>query len=119
MTAVSLLKFYRARIQRLNSHLNAIVTLDETMMDAAHASDARLRAGRPLSVLDGIPIAIKDNLLVKDLRTTWGSSLYGDFVPDWDEGPIARLRDGGQCLWEKQTCPRSRWRGTPTTSCSA
>lgn len=105
VSAVSLLEHYAARIERLNPQLNAIVTLDDAMMDAARASDERIRAGRPLSALDGIPVALKDNLVVKGLRATWGTNVYEDFVPDWDERPVARLREGGAVFVGKTNVP--------------
>lgn len=105
ITAVSLLAHYRERIGRLNPRLNAVVTLDDAMTDAAHAADERLRTVRARSVLDGIPVAIKDNLLVKGLRTTWGTRLYADYVPDRDELPIARLREAGAVIVGKTNVP--------------
>ena len=51
----------------------------------AHASTQRWRDGAPLGPLDGIPITVKDSILVRGLRATWGSRLYADHVPDVDE----------------------------------
>src|SRR5215217_9377730 len=88
-----------ARIRPLNPVLNAIVTLDpEGAGAAARASTARWAKRAPLSPLDGVPVTIKDNLLVRGLRATWGSRLYADFVPDADELPVARLRGAGAVI---------------------
>ena len=68
-----------AHIDDVNQPLNAIVTLDEAgALAAAEASSQRWRDGRPRSPLDGVPITIKDNILVAGLRATWGSKLYRD-----------------------------------------
>ena len=67
-----------ARIRRLNPVLNAIVTLDpEGARSAARASTARWAKRAPLSPLDGVPVTIKDNLLVRGLRATGNSSASG------------------------------------------
>lgn len=105
VTASALLTFYEDRIARLNPLLNAIVTTNPGAAAAARAADERLQAGTPLGPLDGIPVAIKDNLVVKELRATWGTRLYENFVPDWDELPVARLRAGGAVIVGKTNVP--------------
>ncbi len=94
------------RIETINPHINAFVTLDlEGARIAAAASEARWRAGAPLSALDGVPVSIKDNLTVGGMRSTWGSALYAQFVPDTDELPVARLRAAGALILGKTNCP--------------
>ena len=95
-----------ARIAAIDSNLNAIVTLDAAGARAsAQASAARWRSGTPLSPLDGVPITIKDNLLVRGLRATWGSRAYADHVPDHDELPVERLRAAGLVIVGKTNVP--------------
>lgn len=105
LSAVALLEHCLARIERLNPQLNAIVTFDPSARSAAEAADGRIRAGRALGPLDGIPVAVKDNLLVKDLRATWGTRLYADYTPGHDELPIARLRASGAVIVGKTNVP--------------
>src|SRR5215212_1190382 len=101
-----------ARIRRLNPVLNAIVTLDpEGARSAARASSARWAKRTPLSALDGVPVTIKDNLLVRGLRATWGSRLYADFLPDTDELPVARLRGAGAVILGKTNVPELTLQG--------
>jgi aspartyl-tRNA(Asn)/glutamyl-tRNA(Gln) amidotransferase subunit A len=95
-----------ARIRDVNPKLNAIVTLDEAgAVDAAEASGRRWKDGRPLGTLDGVPVTIKDNILVAGLRATWGSRLYENFVPDEDELPVRRLREAGVVILGKTNVP--------------
>jgi aspartyl-tRNA(Asn)/glutamyl-tRNA(Gln) amidotransferase subunit A len=95
-----------AHIDDANRLLNAIVTLDEAgALAAAEASSRRWRDGRPRSALDGVPITIKDNILVAGLRATWGSKLYSDYVPDEDELPVRRLREAGAVILGKTNVP--------------
>lgn len=95
-----------ARIAERNPPLNAVITLDASgARDQARASAQRLRAGEPLSPLDGVPITIKDNLLVRGLRASWGSQGYAGFIPDHDELPVERLRAAGAVIVGKTNVP--------------
>ncbi len=106
VTAEGLLDLFLARIRRIDPLLNCFVTLDEAgARAAARDSDARLRAGEPRSAMEGIPVSIKDNILVGGMRATWGSRALADFVPDRDELPVARLRDAGAVILGKTNVP--------------
>ena len=95
-----------ARIREVNPRLNAIVTLDEAgAIRAAELSAARWKQGAPASPLDGVPVTIKDNILVAGLRATWGSRLYDNYVPDQDELPVRRLREAGAVILGKTNVP--------------
>lgn len=94
------------RIDVVNPKVNAIVALDRVgSLQSARESSARWKSGGPLSVLDGVPISIKDNLLLQGLPATWGSRLLVDFVPDHDEPAIALLRAAGLVLFGKTNVP--------------
>ena len=100
------------RCARLNPQLNAIVTLDaEGARAAAQASAARWRSAAPLSLLDGVPLTVKDSLLVRGMRATWGSRLYADFVPERDELPVARMRAAGAVILGKTNVPEFTLQG--------
>ncbi len=95
-----------SHIAEVNPRLNAIVTLDVPgALAAADSSGKRWRDGKPASPLDGVPITIKDNILVAGLRATWGSKLYRDFVPDEDELPVRRMREAGAVILGKTNVP--------------
>ncbi|MBW7962853.1 amidase [Bradyrhizobium sp. BR 10261] len=95
-----------SHIAATNPRLNAIVTLDASgALAAADASARRWRDGKPASALDGVPVTVKDNILVAGLRATWGSKLYSDFVPDEDELPVRRLREAGAIILGKTNVP--------------
>jgi len=94
------------RIREVNPRLNAVVTLDEAgAIDAAQQSARRWKAGAARGPLDGVPVTIKDNILVAGLRATWGSRLYADYVPDEDELPVKRLREAGAVILGKTNVP--------------
>jgi aspartyl-tRNA(Asn)/glutamyl-tRNA(Gln) amidotransferase subunit A len=95
-----------AHIRDVNPQLNAIVTLDEAgAMRSADDSARRWKSGCPASPLDGVPVTIKDNILVAGLRATWGSRLYSAYVPDQDEAPVRRLREAGAVILGKTNVP--------------
>lgn len=106
LSAVALLERCLERIARHNGALNAFIAIDrEGAYLAARESDARLAKGQARSALEGIPLSIKDNLLMAGLRATWGSRAFESYVPDHDELPVARLRQAGAVLLGKTNVP--------------
>jgi aspartyl-tRNA(Asn)/glutamyl-tRNA(Gln) amidotransferase subunit A len=94
------------RLAKVNPLINAMVTLDlNGACTAARDSTCRWRDGQALGPLDGVPITVKDNILMRGLRATWGSRLYADYVPELDEEPVARLRNAGAVILGKTNVP--------------
>lgn len=94
-----------ARVERLNPTLNAIVTLNPRAMDDARDLDRRLARGEDAGLLCGLPVGIKDVTPVAGLRTTFGSRIYADHVPDEDALVVKRLRAAGAVILGKTNCP--------------
>lgn len=94
-----------SRLDAVNPRLNAVVAIDDTARQAAQDSTARFAAGVPLGPLDGIPVSIKDNLLMAGQPATWGCRALADFVPEHDELPVAALRQQGAVLFGKTNVP--------------
>lgn len=111
VSPVELLEIARARIEKLNPALNAVVAIDGGASAEAERSEARWRAGTPLSPVDGIPFTVKDNLLAAGLPAVWGSNLYRTHVPDRDELPVARLRAAGAVVVGKTNVPELTLQG--------
>lgn len=105
VSPVDFLDALLARIEAVNPALNALVTLDATVRAQALESTQRIAAGRARSSLEGVPIAIKDNILTAGLRTTWGSRILEHHVPEVDELPVARLRAAGAIILGKTNVP--------------
>src|SRR6266404_5877354 len=85
------------QIRRLNGKLNAFVTLvpeDELMAQAA-AADEALAKGNWLGPLHGLPIGVKDLHETKGIRTTYGSLVRKDFIPDFDCRVVQREKNAG------------------------
>jgi amidase len=94
------------RIDELNPSLNAIVTFDRDGAYAnADAIDARRMRGDPTSPLAGLPIAIKDMEPVKGMRTTMGSPILKDLIPEHDTMMVERFRAHGLTIIGKTNTP--------------
>lgn len=105
-TAGELLDHCLERIAKRDGSLNSFVHADlDGARVAARDSDARRAAGTTLSPIDGVPISIKDNLLVRGMPATWGSRALAQYVPDHDELPVARLRAAGAVIIGKTNVP--------------
>ena len=91
-----LVKQSLARIDELNPKLNAFLTVTaESALQSARKCDEELAGGRDRGPLHGIPVALKDNFYTKGVRTTNGSKLFTDFVPEYDSGVTEKLREAG------------------------
>src|SRR5688572_20807101 len=90
------------RIERENPTLNAFVTVDaERALTRARALD---RATDKSGALHGVPVGIKDTICVRDMRTTAGSRILGDFRPPYDATVVARLEAAGAVVVGKTNC---------------
>jgi amidase len=94
------------QIERVNPALNAIVTLlPEQAMEGARAADRALRSGARVGPLHGLPVAHKDLVPTRGIRTTFGSPIYRDFVPEVDAIIVERLRAAGAITVGKTNTP--------------
>lgn len=106
LTPLQALQSCLARVGAANPALGAFVALREDAARAdAQASTERHARGAALSPLDGVPIAIKDNLPTADLPTTWGSVAGRDHRPLHDERAVARARAAGLVIVGKTNVP--------------
>ena len=95
-----------ARIERFNPAVNAICTLlPEQARQQARDADQALSRGASPGPLCGLPVAIKDLTLTKDIRTTQGSPIYKDFVPDRDALFVERFKAAGAIVIGKTNTP--------------
>jgi amidase len=95
------------QIARVNAKVNAIVTLvpEEQLMAQALAADEALAKGKWLGPLHGLPVGVKDLHETKGIRTTYGSPLHRDFVPDFDCRLVERERNAGAIPIGKTNVP--------------
>jgi amidase len=106
VSPVEVLDAHLAAIDRLNSKLNAIVTLvEERAREEAKAAEQAVMRGDSLGPLHGLPIGIKDNTLTAGIRTTFGSPPYKDHVPEHDAEVVRRLKAAGAIVLAKTNTP--------------
>ena len=87
------------RIEKLNPKLNAFITiLDQSARREAKHADSLIKQGKYLGPLHGIPISLKDLIYVKGVRSTSGSKILADFVPDYDSTVTRKLRRAGAII---------------------
>jgi aspartyl-tRNA(Asn)/glutamyl-tRNA(Gln) amidotransferase subunit A len=96
---------YYERIAARNPELNAFLTLSEKRAYAqADRVDAMIAAGKTLPSLAGVPIAIKDTISTRGLRTTCGSKILDNYIPPYDATAVIRLEAAGAVILGKTNC---------------
>ncbi|MDQ2187187.1 amidase [Alcaligenaceae bacterium A4P071] len=106
LSARELLTAHIERIELCNPHVNALITLDldAAMTQALHA-DERQAHNEPLGLLHGLPIVHKDCFLTRGMRTTHGSPLYRDYIPDVTTLLVQREQNAGAVTLGKSNIP--------------
>ncbi len=110
---VEVAKACLAQVSAHEKSLNAMSLVDEKVtLDMARASEKRWKKGKPLSALDGVPVLIKDLLLVKGWPTSRGSRTV-DSAQAWEQDApaTARLREAGSVFLGLTTTPEFGWKG--------
>ncbi|UCE55370.1 MAG: hypothetical protein JSV31_07990 [Desulfobacterales bacterium] len=106
LSAVEVMQAHLSQINRINPKVNAIVTLfPEQAMAQARFADEALAKGKELGCLHGLPVAHKDLVLTKGIRTTLGSPIFKDFVPQEDALIVERLKQAGAITIGKTNTP--------------
>ncbi len=99
VSPVEVIEAHLARIERLNPRLNVFLTvLADGARDAARKAEAELARGERRGPLHGIPVALKDIVYTRGVRTTMGSRVFGGFTPDADATIVERLRAAGAII---------------------
>ena len=106
LSAVEVMEAHLAQIEKVNPTVNAIVTLHpDQALDGAKAADAAISNEEALGPLHGLPTAVKDLTLTKGMRTTFGSPIYKDNVPDRDAIIVERIKKAGAIIIGKTNTP--------------
>ena len=101
VSAVEVAEAHLCEVGRRNPRLNAVVTLAPDVTERAREVDAALARGGECGALAGVPVTVKDTIEVAGLRTTFGSRVFAEYVPDVDAPSVARLRAAGAIILGK------------------
>ena len=105
---VSPVEVVRAHLDRrdsINPIINAVVVPNESALDQAREAERAVMGGHPLGPLHGVPFSVKEVFDTEGIRSTRGSLLYADRVPDSDATAVRRLKEAGAIVIGKTNCP--------------
>jgi len=106
LTVAEVMDAHLTRIEKVNPMVNAIVTfLPDQAMDQAREADKALARGEESGPLFGLPVAHKDLFLTKGMKTTMGSPIFKDFMPEQDQLIVERLKKAGAISIGKTNTP--------------
>src|ERR1700758_5365052 len=104
-TSTALVESFYERIEKEDGEIGAFLTLTrERALEQADRIDRMAAEGRPLPPLGGVPVAIKDVMCTRGVRTTAGSKILGTFIPPYDCTAVARLEAAGAVVLGKLNC---------------
>ena len=99
LSPVELMDVTLKRIKEIGPKLNAYLTVvEEEAMAAARQAEKKVASGSPLGILHGLPISIKDLIPTKGIRTTMGSLVYKDLIPETEGTAMQRIREAGAII---------------------
>ncbi len=105
LSARELAADYYKRIDARNADLNAYLTLSQDRAyTQAERVDAQVAAGKPLPPLAGVPIAVKDVISTRGVRTSCGSKILENYIPPYDATAVERLEAAGAVILGKTNC---------------
>ncbi|HEX4485743.1 MAG TPA: amidase [Terriglobales bacterium] len=107
LSSREVMQAYLKQIQRVNPKVNAMVTMvpEDQLMAQALAADEALAKGKWLGPLHGLPFGVKDLNETAGIRTTFGSPLHKDYVPDFDNRVVQREKAAGAIVIGKTNVP--------------
>jgi aspartyl-tRNA(Asn)/glutamyl-tRNA(Gln) amidotransferase subunit A len=106
LTSLEITETIIERIEKINPKINAYCTPTfDLARETAKKADNSIKKGEKLGLLHGIPTSIKDEMPIKGVRTTFGSKLYEDYIPEEDDICVQRLKNAGCVILGKTNMP--------------
>jgi len=111
LSPVEVLRQTLDRVEKLNETFGVFITVStEVALAQALASERRYAVREPASAIDGLPLTVKDIVATRGVRTTYGSLIWRDNVPDTDAPIVERLASAGTVLLGKTNTPEKAWK---------
>ena len=105
LTATEVITNVYEEIERSDKDIHAFLALcQQRAIEEARRMDAKIAAGDAVGPLAGVPVAIKDNMVIRDVPTTCGSRILENFVPPYTATVVERLRSAGAIVIGKTNC---------------
>ncbi len=104
-SSVEIVESYLLRIEQINPAINAVVTIAPDALGQARARDSERTHGKACGPLHGLPVTVKDTIDTEGIKTTYGSRLFAEHVPDRDAPVVARLKAAGAIILGKTNTP--------------
>lgn len=106
-----------AYLSKIDADINAYITVNtDAALAAADAVDAKIARGEEIGMLEGIPMAVKDNICTEGLRTTCASHMLENFVPQYDAAVVEKLAEAGAIILGKTNMDEFAMGSTTETS---
>lgn len=117
ISPVELIDLMITRVRNIDCELHAFCDFDEDQIRAsAKEAEQKLAKGESLGLLHGVPVAVKDLIVTKGMRTTRGSQLFRDDVPTFDAPVVERLRAAGAIIFGKTNTTEFGWKSAGSNS---
>src|SRR5579864_6905910 len=105
VSAEELVQAHFKRIEANDQTIRAYLSLSpERALQQAKRIDRLIATGEPLPALAGVPIAIKDVILTRGVRSTCASKILANFIPPYDATVVSRIEAAGACILGKTNC---------------
>lgn len=112
LSPVEVMKYYLKEIEKENNQVNAFVTINPNALDEAKQAEQDIMNGKALGRLHGVPVGIKDLTPTKGIKTSFGTKVFADHVPDRDATIVKRLKAEGAIILGKTNTPDFGHKGT-------
>ncbi|MCQ2531561.1 MAG: Asp-tRNA(Asn)/Glu-tRNA(Gln) amidotransferase subunit GatA [Saccharofermentans sp.] len=116
LTSVEVTKVFLDKIAQDNSKYNCYITVCDDALEQAKEADEGIKSGKYTGPLAGVPIAIKDNICTKGLKTTCASNMLGNFIPPYDATVIKKIKAEGMVILGKTNMDEFAMGSTTETS---
>jgi aspartyl-tRNA(Asn)/glutamyl-tRNA(Gln) amidotransferase subunit A len=105
LTVTEVITSVYEEIGRADKDVRAFISIcPDRAFTEARRMDAKISAGEPLEPLAGVPVAIKDNMTIRDMKTTCGSRVLENYIPPYTATAVERLRSAGAIVVGKSNC---------------